>query len=133
MAEKITATYWYPGSFFSEDKTRELPAATLVAALAAQPDDGWFAVSVQRTPMKVFRSEDGEERVMSTGQAIKVGKWYIGEEFTAEQVEAMPGDHEILVSNMRANGWRTVCRTRRGNWQPVETGDVVLQHALVRA
>jgi hypothetical protein len=31
------------------------------------------------------------------------------------------------LSNMRANGWERVIRTRRGNFQPIEPGDVVVQ------
>lgn len=129
MAEKITATYYYPGAFFSEDTTRDITAPTLAAAIDARPDDRWFAVEVKRTPVKVFRSDDGDERVLSDGKPVKVAKWYVGEEFTAEEVEAMGDDHRILFSNMRGNGWPTVCRTRAGNWQPVEAGDVVLADA----
>lgn len=126
MNEKITATYYYPGSFFAEDMSKELLGATLADAMDARPDDRWFAVEIKRTPIKAFRADDGEERVLSGGEPVKVGKWYVGEEFTAEEVEALDGDHKILVSNMRGNGWPTVCRTRCGNWQPVEEGDVVL-------
>lgn len=126
MTDKITATYSYPGSFFSEDTSRELREPTLAAAIDARPDDRWFAVEIKRTPIKVFRADDGEERILSAGKPVKVGKWYVGEEFTAEEVEALDGDHHILVSNMRGNGWATVCRTRLGNWQPVEQGDHVL-------
>lgn len=126
--DKITATYYYPGSFFAEDRTKDLLDATLAAAIDARPDDRWFAVEVKRQPVKVFRSEDGEQRVLSDGQAVKVGKWYVGEEFTAEEIEDLDDgqDHTILLSNMRGNGWATVVRTRVGNWQPVEAGDVVL-------
>lgn len=129
MSDKITATYYYPGSFFSEDVSRTIPEPTLAAAVDARPDDGWFAVEIKRTPVKTFRAEDGEVRVLTDGKAVKVGKWYVGEEFTAEEVEALDGDHHILISNMRGNCWNTVCRTRCGNWQPVEEGDVVLSDA----
>jgi hypothetical protein len=129
--DKITATFYYPGSFFAEDVTRTISEPTLAAAVEAQPNDGWFAVEVKRTPVKTFRSDDGEERVLPDGKAVKVAKWYVGTAYTAEQVEALDGDHKILVSNMRGNGWATVCRTRRGNWQPVEEGDEVLAEAPV--
>lgn len=129
--DKITATFYYPGSFFAEDVSRTIDQPTFAAAVEARPDDGWFAVEVKRTPVKTFRSDDGEERVLPDGKPVKVGKWYVGEEFTAEEVEALGDEHRILVSNMRGNGWATVCRTRRGNWQPVEEGDVVLADAPV--
>lgn len=50
-----------------------------------------------------------------------------GQAFTLEQVQAL-GDksHSILVSNMECNGYKTVVRTRWGNWKPFKAGDVVL-------
>jgi hypothetical protein len=126
MHEQITATYYYPGSFFAEDISLNIPEPSLAAATEARRDSGWFAVQITRTPLKAFRAADGEERLLPDSKPVKIGKWYIGEEFTIDEVAALGDGHHTILSNMRHNGWTAVCRTRRGNWQPIEEGDVVL-------
>lgn len=128
--EKLTATYYYPGSFFAEDVTVAITAPTFEAAVRARDDSGWFAVEIKRTPMKVFRSDDGEERTLAAAKPVKVGKWIVGEAFTVDEVkqyaEDTGKDLHILIANAEGNGWPRLCLTRRGNWQPVEAGDTVV-------
>jgi hypothetical protein len=128
----ITATPLYPGSLFPEDgRPVEIPDATPEAALAtAGEDDRWFALDVRTTTQKRWTDGDGGEmwRVVEESSRYRI---YVGEVLTADDLEHLPGiaDYSILLSNMRGNGWERVVRTRRGNFQPIEPGDVVLAPA----
>jgi hypothetical protein len=126
-----TATFVYPGALVSEPgRTVRIPEPTAAAVMAAGPDEGWYGAEVKTSVVTRYRSDEGDERWLHTG-SLATFNVYVGEEFTAEQVEQLPGDHRTLLANMRGNGWDRVVRTRRGNWQPVESGDVVIQPALV--
>lgn len=122
----VTATPLYPGSFFPEHgRPVALHDADPETALAAVPDDGgWFALEVRTTPEKLWTDGEGGEmwRTCGPSQGYRI---YVGEALTAADVERLPDDHSILLSNMQGNGWDRVVRTRRGNFQPVEDGDVV--------
>lgn len=130
---RITATPLYPGSFFPEDgRPVELPDASFEAALAAVTDDGgWFALQVTTVEQKRWDDGEGGELWKQIGAPIAAYRIYVGEEFTAEDIESWPtaDQHDILLSNMRGNDWPTVVKTRRGNFQPVEHGDVVIAAA----
>jgi hypothetical protein len=62
------------------------------------------------------------------------GWFYIGEEFTVEQVEALntDGSYDILLSNMTGNKHPTVVRTFHGNWFPVNKEDKVIAPDTVK-
>lgn len=121
-------TFLYPGSFYPEESgSKRIDNYEVATVLAAAPEDeGWFAAEVTTGVWLKWTSESGEEKWspgMGEGNKFRV---YIGEALTVEDVEALEGDHHILVANMRGNGWEKVCRTRRGNFQPIEANDFVL-------
>jgi len=124
---RITVAPLYPGSLFPEDgRPVEIPDTDSATALAAVADDGrWFALEVRTTPQKRWTDGDGGELWTSTGEGSSY-RIYAGESFTVADVEQLPGDYSILLSNMRGNGWAKIVRTRRGNWQPLEGDDVVI-------
>lgn len=110
----------FPGSFFSEEfvvrlgeQEREVPVP-----------EGCFGYQTYK-----------RRELMEGGQLLAGSPWdhspmtYFGEALTLDQVRALPGDHRILVSNMEGNRYASVVRTVRGNWQPLEKGDVVLPSA----
>lgn len=109
-----------------------IPDVSTQTALAAVKDDGWFALEVKTTPQKLWTDGDGGEMWRASGPSVG-HRIYIGESLTTEDVERLPGDHSILLSNMRGNDWERVVRTRRGNFQPVEPGDVVIAAEQVPA
>ena len=53
-------------------------------------------------------------------------KTYYGEILTLEQIKALPGNHWILISNMKSNGWDKIVKTICGNIQPLKKGDIVI-------
>jgi hypothetical protein len=126
---RTTVTPQYPGSFFAEEgHSIEIPDAEPRTALAAVQDDGaWFALEVRTTTQKRWTDGNGGELwVKEDGVPSSTYRIYIGEALTTEDVEKLPGDNSILLANMRSNGWDPIIRTRRGNFQPFEEGDVVL-------
>ena len=125
----ITATPLYPGSFFPEEgRPVEVPDADPQTAIAAIPDPKWFAVEVRTVTQKRWTDGEGGEMWRTDSERGRY-RIYVGEALTAEDVERLDGDHSILLSNMRGNDWERVVRTRRGNFQPVEPGDVVIAPA----
>jgi hypothetical protein len=127
----ITATPLYPGSFFPEEgRPVEIPDATPETALAAMDDDTfWFALDVRTTTQKRWTDGDGGEMWRTDSESARY-RIYVGEVLTVADVEQLPGDHHVLLANMRGNDWGRVVRTRCGNFQPVEPGDVVIAAAL---
>lgn len=127
----ITATPMYPGSFLPEDgRPKVIADSSPHTAISSINDDGrWFCLEVKTSTQKLWTDGDGGEKWMPGGASSSY-RIYIGEALTAADVEGLDDgdDHTILLSNMRGNGWKRVVRTRRGNWQPVEPGDVVLAH-----
>jgi hypothetical protein len=126
------AVFLYPGIFVEEEgDRRRIPDTTTVAVLAVAPDNAdWFAAEVHTATFTRYRSDEGDEiwRPATPSRSFRI---YIGTAYTAEEVEALEGDHRILLSNMRGNGWPEIVQTRRGNWQPVDAGDIVLSPHLL--
>lgn len=114
---RFTAEYSYPGSFFPETSTRDLPDGRYESAVEAQPNDAWFAVKILKSTERRFVAANGDERWLCEREPEKVGSWVIGERI---HWTAIPDTDEtrILRSNIRSNsenGYGVL--TRRGNWQ----------------
>lgn len=126
---RITATPLYPGSFMPEPGTPvEIPTNLTASALAAVEDDGrWFAIEVTTETQTRWSDGAGGERWASNGDATRF-RIYAGETFTIADMEARNDDgrYEILLRNMRGNGWDPIVKTRAGNFQPKDPQDVVV-------
>jgi hypothetical protein len=128
MTTTTYVTYLYPGTFFAEESKRAVdrrdPQRT---ARGADPSVFAFTFHDEVTTTAVV---DGQEVTLSSKAINKSGRYYIdAQPFTAAQVAALPGDHEIVLSNMRANGWDPILKCRTGNWQPLEPGDEIVHAA----
>lgn len=130
---KHRAKYWLPGSFFSEDESRELPERTIEAAVAAAPEYA-FAFKFYDTAILDFEFDAGLWRVLPIPQN-ESGKHYIGGTvYTMDELrdlayaEGKPGSYDILISNVRQYDGKAI-RCRTGNWQPFEDGDVLVDEA----
>lgn len=114
---KFTARYSYPGSFFAEQASRDLPDGEFGSALRAALDDGWYAVEILKSTERRFSAANGEKRWLREGEPKKVGSWVIGERIHWENIPDTD-ENQILRSNIRCNsedGYGVL--TRRGNWQ----------------
>lgn len=109
--------YSFPGSFMSNHKVEELQARIAPDVL---PENCFAYQFFDRTEV----TEDGE--TLTGPRKNTSPMYYLGETLTLEDVKALPGDTQILQSNMRCNGWDTVVRTVCGNFQPLREGDVVI-------
>ncbi len=122
-------TYYLPGTFFAEDTTRRIgdgPDIVQRAAAGAPAGAFCFVLSTVLAADPVPDGEGGTLRVQPK-TVETTGRYYLGGDILdRDGVAALDGDHRILLSNMDGNGWPRVVRTRFGNFQPFEAGDVVL-------
>lgn len=109
--------FYYPGSFVSETEKRPVADRTRPVTI----------------PMGAYAYRFFErQEVPSDGETLcgaprnHSAMTYFGKALTAEQVKALPGDYRVLLSNMECNGWSMVVQTLRGNFQPLNPGDIVL-------
>jgi len=125
VAKTTYVRYLLPGAFVPEEEVREISERDPQKAAREAPGSA-FAFSFYD---RLSASVDHEGRqVTLRGQTInRSGVYYIdAEELSAADVAALPGDHSILLDNMRCNRWETILRCRTGNFQPKESGDSVV-------
>ena len=62
------------------------------------------------------------------------GWFYIGQEFAEKDIEAINtnGTYNIMLDNMRSNGYKTVAKTSAGNWFPVWDRDQVIGSTIAK-
>jgi hypothetical protein len=115
--------FLYPGTFFAESSARVVADRTLPEVIPGQATGYRFYA---RSEVEV----DGEKLV---GKPRDYSPWtYFGKEYSAEQVQALEGDHvRILRDNVRINGWKRLAQTTYGAWYPLEDGDRVVADADV--
>jgi hypothetical protein len=124
MSDKETITYltyFYPGSFFNEESSKEVPKRNVASAVkGASP--GAFAFQYHdRTKMVV----DGE--TLWGPVKNKSPMHYIGGKvYTLPEVEAAFPKEKILISNMKGNCYKRVIKTRVGSFQPLREHDVLV-------
>lgn len=118
---KHFVTYTYPGSFFSEDETKEITAE--------QRDPERVSLPKGAISFRFFDRIEGE--IEMSGEPITVrGRkrdestiYYPGGRLVKlEEVIAEHGEDSILASNMKSNQWEQVVQTRRGTYQPAHDG-----------
>lgn len=126
MSNKSTYVEWlYPGSLFPEESVQKVETRN-PNRMAKTVDASVFAFSYFDQTMDKI-TIDGEQQIVYGKRRNVSGRYYPGgKTFTAAQLKKLDGDYGILISNMEGNGWKKVVRTRRGNFQPLEKGDVIL-------
>ena len=124
----VTTTYiayLTPGSFMSEESTRKVEKRNPEEDIKEAPEYAFafFYFDIVKTSVKV-----GDEQVdTSSGRRNISNRYYIDAEvLDLKAVEALEGDTEILIRNMKGNGYDQVVRCRTGNFQPLDEKDVLL-------
>lgn len=125
MKIEYWAEYLHPGSFYPEETTKQLGGSTVTEALDNCPA-GAFAFTIYEIVVREGELEDGE-KIVDRKKRNQSKRYYPGATLkTLAEVEAMWPDHAILASNMRCNDWPVVVLTRRGDYQPINSGDQIL-------
>jgi hypothetical protein len=112
--------YEHPGSLFPENSGGVVDSRDPARAAAnASPTAFAFTFHDRYRTTAII---DGE-RIELRSASMHFSKRYVigGELLDEAAVEALPGDHKILLSNMRGNGWQQVIRHRTGNFQPFDS------------
>jgi hypothetical protein len=126
--KEITKTYVefsYPGALFAETEDKEIITRDVKKVLKIMPKGAFCFRFYDMTSKEV--TIDGEQETVFGKEKNKSGKYYPGATpYTIEQVKKMGKDFSILASNMECNNWPTVIKTRIGNFQPLEKGDIIL-------
>jgi hypothetical protein len=129
MSEPVVRTYveYMIFSFFVPEQTvRESPDRDPQrAAWEAPPYTFGFRFFEQASSAATV----GTERVVMRSERCNVsGVYYIDAEFLdADQVAALPGNHDNVLSSMRRDGYNHVVHFKAGGWfLPVEAGDTVI-------
>ena len=124
--EKHYVTFLSPGTLVAEESTREIDSWDVDAAVRMSTG---IIERYNATPYGFYfttrtRGEDDFE----PKETDRSGTYFIDCEVkTVADLEGDPAN-DILLSNMRANGWHEVVQTTKGwSWtQPLRAGDVVL-------
>lgn len=124
---KVTTyvTYLHPGVFVPEESMRQVDGRD-PAQVAREAPDSAFAFSFHDIAETVVYA-DSEPVTCKSRPLRKSPLYYIDAgKLGIADVEALPGDHDILLSNMRCNHWDVILRCRTGNFRPLESGDIVI-------
>lgn len=109
----------YPGAFLSEYSSEEI--AERKAELVKVPEGAFAYRFYDREEVEV----DGE--TLCGERKNYSSRTYFGKAYTLEEVKREFPQYETLIFNMECNGWNRVVQTRRGNWQPLGEGDIVIE------
>ena len=104
--------YWFPGSFVSDDSTRPIDAPIPKGAYASQKFSRYETLDPRGGKMVSQDYDLGRKRI-------------VGTRYTTEEIERLPGDHAILLGNMRRNGWSPVVKCAQG-FLPLDKNDDVV-------
>lgn len=115
--EKLYANLFYPGSFFGNTDTVEIPRDTDLATY--DPPKGCYGYRFFKRSVAVLDGEEllGEPRDYT--HAV-----FFGEVYDQARVQQEVKDNSILLSNMRCNNLQRVVRCTMG-FQPLDPDDLV--------
>lgn len=112
-------SFLMPGSLMANEETRAVEVRDVQpSGIPTNAYGYWF---FSRTEVVV----DGE---LVVGQRRDPSRMtYFGKRYTLTEVEALPGDNRILISNIKSNSYDGVVKTPSGNWAPLYAGDQVIE------
>lgn len=120
-------SYLYPGLIVSNESNMEVPDRNPEREARREAADSAFGFSYFDIVSAVV--EIGETLIQTTSNRRNIScTYYIdGEVLDIDQVAALPGDHQIMLDNMRCNDWDRVVRCRSGNFQPFDESDALVR------
>lgn len=115
-----------PGALMSETSCEEVSRRD--AAAVEVPENAFAFRFFDR--MEAAVDADGKERMMRSERFNYSPTYYPGgKAYTLAKLELHFPEETTLLSNARSNKWLGAIRTRIGNWQPWEHGDVAYHTA----
>lgn len=108
--------FFKPGFIFAEESTVKWEGRPMT------PPAGCYGYDVMER--EEVTAPDSDE--VLKGQMRKLHGFLFGEELTQEQVAKRFPNEDILLSNMRNNGYKTVCRTCTENFVTIPLDSIVL-------
>ena len=132
MLQRITyAEFFYPGAIVEEHSAVIVPERDVKAAMGKAGSYSFGFRFFDRLADTVDGEGDNGEAVELRSKALAYsGMHYIDAElFSAEAIRALnhDGEYDVLLSNMSANKWTNMVRTRHGGWQPFEAEDKIVR------
>lgn len=120
MSDQVTTTtyvaFLHPGVILTEETTSIVDARNPQQTARVAPNSAFafFYFDIVSAVVEL----DGE-RIVTTGSRRRISKTYFvdAEVLGYDAVSALPGNNDILLSNMRSNRWNHVVRCRTGNFQ----------------
>ncbi len=121
---RLFVEYFYPGILVNESSSQEVEARD-AQKCAREIPKGAFMFRFY----DVFYMEDAEtEEVLNRKRLNESKAYYVdGVALDKEGVKKEIPNNEILLSNMRANGWDKVIKTRTGNIQPLNDDCIIIK------
>jgi len=124
-----TVTFYFPGSFFAEESSRETDT-TDPQEIAKTAPEGSFCFSL-RNYIEKTTTVDGEEFKKIEADGEGGGRYYLGGTvYTLAEIKEKFSSKSSLISNLESNGWPSAILCRTGNWQPFTKKDRLLELPL---
>ena len=128
MSAPVVTTYiryLYPGTLEGHD--RAVANRDPEQAVRNAPEDAYGFTVSERISAVVHAGPDREPVTLSSPARRVSRPFFIdGTALDAEDVASLPGNHRILLDNMRVNRWERVIRCRTGNFLPFAAGDTLV-------
>jgi hypothetical protein len=127
---KHYVTFLSPGTFVSEETTKEISSWDVDLALEILPN---IKERYKATPYGFFfTTRERDEDDFDSKQTKESGMYFLGGYiFTLKELETIRNpDDEILIQNMKSNNWDRIIMNDN-SWrvtQPLRKGDIVLQY-----
>ena len=109
----------FPGVLFNEYQTKEVKERD--PKLIKLPKGAFAFRFFDRTEVEI----EGETLVGNPKNYSPLT--YYGREYTLEEIKEKFPSFGTLILNMESNAWNRVVKTIRGNWCPLEEGDIVIK------
>lgn len=122
METQTYVKFWYRGAFVDEDSCRMVNSRDIGALIIPQS-----VYALEFYDIRIAHESGGVLKSEPFNRSPKL--FYGGQIMTVADVEREIPDHDILLDNMRINGWARVIKTRAGHFLPFVDGNILLEAA----
>lgn len=109
--------FFYPGALFIEYENKEIQGRSIELNKVPKNVYGYFLYDI-------IEPKNKKPYVRKRSPMV-----YFGKPYTLEEIENLFPDLNILIHNIKNNGYKGAVKCRTGNWQPLNKGDIVIYEA----